>query len=598
MTDGAPGAIRRGLRRFALGLSRRALDILYAPECCVALPGGLLDKWRSLRILEFLDGAGLVDRRRLHRSPEATLLDLVRVHDADYLERLERPGGTETTFGERLPDALEQELVTAQRRMAGATARAAELALERRGTVLHLGGGLHHARADRGAGFCLYNDVAVAIARLRAGGYAAPIAVIDLDLHDGDGTRALFAMDSTVHTLSIHNQPWDDGEAVESTSIALGTGVEDRRYLAAVEESVPPLLDRFRPGLVLFLAGADPAADDALGDWRISEEGMLGRDSRVFDQLARRAIPAVVLLAGGYGEHAWRHPARSLATLLSGGRRVEPPTTATVVMARLRGLAGSLRDGELGNGGNDLLTADDLAEIFGHGAQAPERFLRFYTLAGVELALERLGYLEEIRRLGFEDPRLELDLGRPDGDTLRVYAGSDRSELLLELRARRDRKMLPGFELVWVEWLLLQNPRARSGPDRPLLPGQSHPGLGMLRETMAAMILVCERLKLDGVGVTASHFHPAARSSNHMLFLDPSDAPLFRALVKAVEGLSVPEAALAVEHGGLVDATTGEVFEWRPFSMVLPVSGRLQARFESESYREIAEASEPIFRRL
>jgi hypothetical protein len=267
-------------------------------------------------------------------------------------------------------------------------------------------------------------------------------------------------------------------------------------------------------------------------------------------------------------------------------------------MARLRGLAGSLRDGELGNGGGDLLTADDLAEIFGQGAQAPKRFLRFYTLAGVELALERLGYLEEIRRLGFEKPRLELDLGRPDGDTLRVYAGADRGELLLELRARRDRRMLPGFELVWVEWLLLQNPRARSGPDRPLLPGQSHPGLGMLRETMAAMILVCERLKLDGVGVTASHFHPAARSSNHMLFLDPSDAPLFRSLQEAVEGLSVTEAARAVEQGGLIDEATGQVFEWRPFSMVLPVSDRLKKRFEADDDRSAAAAHGPRFRRL
>ncbi|MBP1642062.1 MAG: histone deacetylase superfamily [Acidobacteria bacterium] len=590
----------RALRRLLWSARRRLagqapVELVVAPDGSVRLPGGLVDPWRATRILAFLEERGLVDRRRVRRAAAARLSDLAPVHDLDYLEGLERPGATAKAFGAHLGDRLEQDALDAHRAQVGATLLAARRALETGGVAVHLGGGFHHAHRGRGAGFCLLNDVAVAIAAVRQAGFDGPVAVIDLDLHDGDGTRSIFLADPTVHTYSIHNRPWDDLQGPESSAFALGSGVEDARYLGVLGDTLPPLLDRFRPRLAFLLAGVDPAEDDSLGDWRITAGGLVARDALVLGELARRRVPAVVLLAGGYGEDAWRHSARSLSRLLSGGVVLEPPSTSETLVTRFRGLAEELPAALLGGYGDELLSAEDLEEVL--GASPAQRFLGFYTRAGLEVALERLGYLEEVRRLGFDAPLIDLDLGGADGDTLRVFGAPDRRELLVELRVRRDRRAMPGFELLWVEWLLLQNPRLPFGGEREPLPGQAHPGLGMLRETMAALVLVCDRLKLDGIGVAAAHFHPAANSPGEMRLLDPAEAALFRSMVEAVRGRPAREACLAVERDGLVDEETGERVAWRPFNMIFPVSARLREWFERPEYVELAQAPGPRLRR-
>ena len=119
--------------------------------------------------------------------------------------------------------------------MTGGTLLAAQLARASGGIAVNLGGGFHHAHRDRGRGFCIFNDVAVAILAQRAHGFRGRILVIDLDLHDGDGTRTIFAADPTVHTYSVHNQNWDDRPAVETTVIPLGPGVDDARYMATLQ---------------------------------------------------------------------------------------------------------------------------------------------------------------------------------------------------------------------------------------------------------------------------------------------------------------------------------------------------------------------------
>jgi acetoin utilization deacetylase AcuC-like enzyme len=578
----------RALRRLAARLRRRLsgrppVDFVVAPQGCVRLPAGLLDPWRGPRVLDFLEQEGLVDAHRVRRAQPARSLDLARIHDLAYLEGLEQPGSTDRAFGMRLGERVEQRVLRAHRAQVGATIEAAARALETRGVVVHPGGGFHHARRDRAAGFCLFNDVAIAIARLRENGFAAPIAVVDLDLHDGDGTRSIFAADASVHTFSIHSRAWDDEQAVESTSIELGTAVEDARLLETLRASLPPLLDRYRPRLAFYLAGVDVAEDDDLGDWLVSADGIVARDAFVMDELGRRQVPAVVLLAGGYGENAWRHAARSLSRLCTGRRPVEPPTTAEALVSRFRGLARELSASALGGFGDELLTAEDLEEVLGGGGT--RRFLGFYTNQGIELALERLGYFAELRALGFDTPVVELDPGGADGDILRVFGAPDRRELLVELRARRDRRTLPPFELLWLEWLLLQNPRAGFTAERPRLPGQTHPGLGMLRETMTALVLVCDRLKLDGIGVTAAHFHPAAQSLGEMHLLEPNEEAAFAAACAAVRGLPIPEAARRVEVDGLVEATTGEIYHWQPLTLIYPVSAGLRDWFAQRQRR-------------
>jgi len=571
------------------------VDLVIAPGYRYALPGGLLDAERSTRIFSFLRHAGLVLRRRLHRPHPASFAELRAAHDDDYLERLQRPGALTPVVGFAIPDRAEQALLAVEREMTGGTILATRLARTSGGCAVNLGGGFHHAHRDRGRGFCILNDVAVAIRAQRALGFAGRILVVDLDLHDGDGTRSIFADDPTVHTYSVHNQNWDDRPAVETTVLPLGPGIDDAHYLATLSSTLPALFDRFRPELVIYLCGADPAADDALGDWRVSAAGMLERDQLVTGLARHRHLPLVVTLAGGYGDSAWRYLARYLSWLLS-GRVLEPPTTEDLIIDRFRDLVQSFSVGELRGTADEepLLTEADLGG--GHGLASPEtRLLGFYSLSGIELALERLGHMARLREIGFENPEVEFDFSA-SGQTLRIFGSRGRRELVLEMRLRRDRRTIPGEELLAIDWLLLQNPRARFTPARPALPGQNFPGLGMLRETIAATMLICDRLQLSGILVTPSHFHAVQQAHGQLRFLDPQREGLFRSFRKALEDLALGEATRAASAGRLRDTSTGETVRWPPSPMILPVKATLRQRLESPEYERAAAESEVALR--
>ena len=571
------------------------MDLVIAPGYRYALPGGLLDAERSTRIFSFLRHAGLVLRRRLHRPHPASFAELRAAHDDDYLERLQRPGALTPVVGFAIPDRAEQALLAVEREMTGGTILATRLARTSGGCAVNLGGGFHHAHRDRGRGFCILNDVAVAIRAQRALGFAGRILVVDLDLHDGDGTRSIFADDPTVHTYSVHNQNWDDRPAVETTVLPLGPGIDDAHYLATLSSTLPALFDRFRPELVIYLCGADPAADDALGDWRVSAAGMLERDQLVTGLARHRHLPLVVTLAGGYGDSAWRYLARYLSWLLS-GRVLEPPTTEDLIIDRFRDLVQSFSVGELRGSADEepLLTEADLGG--GQGLASPEtRLLGFYSLSGIELALERLGHMARLREIGFENPEVEFDFSA-SGQTLRIFGSRGRRELVLEMRLRRDRRTIPGEELLAIDWLLLQNPRARFTPARPALPGQTFPGLGMLRETMAATMLICDRLQLSGILVTPSHFHAVQQAHGQLRFLDPQREGLFRSFRKALEDLALGEATRAASAGRLRNTSTGETVRWPPSPMILPVKATLRQRLESPEYERAAAESEVALR--
>ncbi len=172
------------------------------------------------------------------------------------------------------------------------------------GIALHLGGGFHHAFPDHGEGFCLVNDVAVAARRAGRDGLARRTLIVDLDVHHGNGTAAIFAGDPDVFTFSMH-QEWN--YPVRKPPSDLDVGLEDRtgddHYLALLEHHLPRILDDHRPDLAFYLAGADPYREDQLGGLWLSLEGLRRRDERVLGTLADAGVPAVVLLAGGY---AWK----------------------------------------------------------------------------------------------------------------------------------------------------------------------------------------------------------------------------------------------------------------------------------------------------
>ncbi|HYU32777.1 MAG TPA: histone deacetylase [Thermoanaerobaculia bacterium] len=593
-------ALRRGRRTVDRWLGRRGPDFVYSPRYQLDLQGALVDPLRGERILSFLDAAGLLTAAAVHTSAPASFRHLRRVHTDDYLDASSRPGSLTSIVGLAIGDEQTERILETQRTMVGGTLLATALALGSKGIAVNLGGGLHHAFAGKGERFCVFNDVAVAICELRARGFAGPVLIVDLDLHDGDGTRSIFAEDPTVHTFSIHNLTTSDERgrrAVGATVLELPGEVTDEVYLDTLRRQLPPVCASVHPDLVVYLAGCDPAADDALGNWKISPAGMLERDLFV-THLVRGGLhkpPLVVVLAGGYGRGSWRYSARFFSALLNRGQPLPLPDFAESTLLRYRRVAQEISAQELTGDSSVNPAADDwgltLDDIMpaGAGLLRPTRFLGFYSRQGLELSLERSGVLERLRSRGFAEPTVEMEVGNPAGDTVRVYGDRGRRELLIEARLRIDRRELPGLALLRIEWLLLQNPRLPFSPDYPRLPGQKHPGLGLLSDVMALLVVACDRLQLDGLLFVPSHFHTAAQGRKHLRFIHPEHEALVRALEEALAGVDLAEATNAVAAGRVIDVRSGERFAWRPMPMVLPVSEALAERLNESEYQKMVE---------
>ena len=245
---------------------------------------------------------GLVAPERMHEPARVALDDLHLVHERSYVRAL-----LEGTLGEaamrRIGLPWSEHLVERSLRAVGGTCEAAEAAL-REGVAINLAGGTHHAFADHGEGFCVFNDVAVAIRRLQRAGRIAGAAVIDLDVHQGNGTHAIFAGDASVYTFSMHgarNFPFH--KVPGRLDIELPDGCDDDRYLAELAAALPRALAESSPDLVVYLAGADAHEGDRLGRLRLTFDGLARRDAMVLDACREVGIPVAVTIAGGYGRN-------------------------------------------------------------------------------------------------------------------------------------------------------------------------------------------------------------------------------------------------------------------------------------------------------
>jgi acetoin utilization deacetylase AcuC-like enzyme len=587
------------------------------------------DTERALRILAYLQQRGLLRRGMLHRPRPASLRRLLLVHSHDYLNSLQHPGALDSIVGHSLDAEQQDSFLASQRAMVGGTLRATKLALRGCCTAVNLGGGLHHALPEQGSGFCAFNDVAVAIETFRGQGFDAPILTVDLDLHDGDGLRTIYADDPTVHTFSIHNRHLGPLEAVESTAVAVGSDVADADYLEVLRRELPPVVQRVRPDLVFYLAGGDPHVEDRMGDARLSLEGLVARDCLVIEELRRLAPPppCVILLAGGYGPHAWRHGAAFFSWLLTGRADFEPPLELVLPLDQYRRLrrvfanprrrsssgrppgdgrdagpggAGPRQDTGAGTGGrrrraSDGLLDDDWALTeadLGWNLGAPTRlFLDRFSRHGLELALEEAGILERLRAGGYRRLRVEIDVHDPLGDMLRVVNHEGEPLALLELKLRVDTALRRERRFLRVEWLLLQDAQQRFRLDRRLLPGQHYPGLGLLRDVSAGLIVLCERLELDGLVFVPAQYYIADRALIVARFLEPTAEARFRAVQSALRHLRLEEASAAVEAGRVRDAVSGEVYDYEPAPMLIPVAGDLADEAAAARHRRAVEAA-------
>jgi acetoin utilization deacetylase AcuC-like enzyme len=276
------------------------LPIVYHPRYSAPLPSSHRFPMAKFRLLhDLLLKRRWIQAEQIHRPVSIARRDLERVHGRNYHQAFSRAQlgrAEQRRIGLPSSNALVQRTWLA----VGGTLLTARLAL-RHGIASHLAGGTHHAHPDYGSGFCIFNDCAVTAAVLLAEGAVKQVMVVDLDVHQGDGTAACFATDSRVFTLSVHAQsnfPLRKGTSDLDLPLADGTG--DGVYLQTIGDRLPDQLDAVRPDLVLYNAGVDPHRDDRLGRLALSDTGLLLRDRMVLEACLRRGITVATVIGGGY----------------------------------------------------------------------------------------------------------------------------------------------------------------------------------------------------------------------------------------------------------------------------------------------------------
>jgi len=277
------------------------MRIFSSERFVLPLPAGHrfpMKKYRLLR--ERVEQAGLADPDGPGEPPPASDEEILRAHDAHYVQRVLR-GELSDREQRCIGFPWSQEMVERSRRSAGATLAAARAALDS-GAGVNLAGGTHHAFRDHGEGYCVFNDAAIAALSLQAEGAIRRALVVDCDVHQGNGTAAILAGDPSVFTFSIHaanNFPFR--KEVSDLDVDLPDGAGDAEYLPALERGLYRALSASQPDLVLYLAGADPHEGDRLGRLKLTTAGLAARDRLVFELCAASLLPVAVAMAGGYG---------------------------------------------------------------------------------------------------------------------------------------------------------------------------------------------------------------------------------------------------------------------------------------------------------
>lgn len=285
-----------------------SVHAFYADHFVLPLPAGHRFPMAKYRLLR--------DRLRdelpqvvLAEAPAASDGELALAHSPAYVQSIVS-GTAEPSQMREIGFPWSEAMVERSRRSVGATIAAARWALQQ-GVAANLAGGTHHALADRGSGFCVFNDVAVAARLMQAewarrskpGAHGLRVAVIDLDVHQGNGTARIFGQDPSVFTLSLHGERnFPFRKEASDLDVDLPDACGDEDYLSALEHALAELDRRFQPGLIFYLAGADPLQGDRLGRLALSHAGLMERDRRVFEWARQRQAPVAFCMAGGYGQ--------------------------------------------------------------------------------------------------------------------------------------------------------------------------------------------------------------------------------------------------------------------------------------------------------
>ncbi len=274
-----------------------AATVVYSPgyECDIGPHVFPVEKFRRVR--DALVASGWVTEASVVEPQPASREDLLLAHTPEFLDDLAALRWTRRTQMSELP--LDHAIVRAYLLAAGGTTLAARGACAT-GVGVHLGGGFHHAYADHAEGFCYLNDLAVAIRVLQRDRVVERAAVVDCDVHQGNGTAAIFATDGRVFTFSMHQETnYPVPKERSNLDVGLADGTSDEEYLERLSDALEHVW-RFAPEIVLYQAGADPYREDLLGGLALTREGLEARDRQVLAGCTQRGIPVAVTLGGGY----------------------------------------------------------------------------------------------------------------------------------------------------------------------------------------------------------------------------------------------------------------------------------------------------------
>jgi acetoin utilization deacetylase AcuC-like enzyme len=275
--------------------------LFYSDTFELPLPDGHrfpMSKYRLLR--ERVGASDLLKTCQLRLPPAATDVELSLAHDAEYVDRVQR-GELSDLEIRRIGFPWSEKMVERSRRSSGASIATAAEAVRSNSVSINLAGGTHHASTRCGAGYCVFNDSCVAARVSQRNLGVTRVLILDLDVHQGNGSAEICQGDDTILTCSLHcdkNYPFPKADS--DIDVALPEGIDDEGYLVALDETLARIGQRFQPQLVFFLAGADPYLGDRLGKMRLTKHGLGLRDQRVFDWCYGQRVPIAVSMAGGY----------------------------------------------------------------------------------------------------------------------------------------------------------------------------------------------------------------------------------------------------------------------------------------------------------
>ena len=276
------------------------MQVFYTDQFVLPLPPGhRFPMGKYVRLRSRLLASGEFAEEDFRVPEGASDAEICRAHCPGYLHRV-ATGTLDEAQIRAIGFPWSERMVERSRRSSGATLAAAREALTR-GWSANLAGGTHHAFRDRGEGFCVFNDAAVAARAMQVEAGLQRVAIVDCDVHQGNGTASIFAGDDSVFTFSIHgarNFPFS--KETSDLDIELADGTRDEEYLWHLERGLDETLERSRPQLAIYLAGADPYEDDRLGRLSLTKRGLARRDELVLGRLAARGIPVAIAMAGGY----------------------------------------------------------------------------------------------------------------------------------------------------------------------------------------------------------------------------------------------------------------------------------------------------------